>query len=161
MIAGLSDTGSSAVFIQGSGMLKAMQAAGRVVVAAVFISHRRDDAGLAERLARQLEAAGHQVWLDTWKIGIGDSVVARINEGLESAAYVAVCYSSAGMLSPWMSREWMAALHDQLERHRVKLLPVLLTGQPTQIPAILQDLKYADLVTDWDAGVAELLRAIR
>ena len=31
-------------------------------------------------------------------------------------------------------------------------------GEP---PAMLADLKYADLVRDWSAGVAELLRAIR
>ena len=125
----------------------------------VFISHRSQDSVQAQRLGRELEAAGHEVWLDTWSIDVGNSVVQRINEGLETAGYVVVCYSSAGVMSPWMSREWMATLHRQLERHSVKLLPVLLTGG--QIPAILADLKYADLVADWGSGIAELLRVIK
>jgi hypothetical protein len=128
-------------------------------MSAVFISHRSQDAVQAAQLGRELEAAGHQVWLDAWSIGVGDSVVQRISEGLESVSYVVVCYSSAGVTSPWMSREWMTALHRQLEGYGVKLLPVLLTG--AQVPPILADIKYADLVTDWGSGIAELLRAIR
>lgn len=126
---------------------------------AVFISHRSQDAVQAERLGRELEAAGHQVWLDAWSIGVGDSIMQRINEGLGNVSYVVVCYSSAGVTSSWMSREWMSALHRQLEGYGVKLLPVLLTG--AQIPPILADLKYADLVADWSTGITELLRAIR
>ena len=41
----------------------------------------------------------------------------------------------------------------------VKILPVLLTGG--QPPAILADIRYADLTADWERGVAELLKAIR
>ena len=62
-------------------------------------------------------------------------------------------------MAPWMGREWMSSLARQLNGHGVKLLPVLLTGHDA--PAILADLKYADLVTDWSQGVTELLRAIK
>jgi hypothetical protein len=103
--------------------------------------------------------AGHQVWFDEWNISLGDSIVERINEGLEGTTYVVVCYSSSGVTSPWMSREWMSALARQLNGHGVKVLPVLLTGGDP--PAILADLKYADLVTDWAQGVSDLLRAMR
>jgi hypothetical protein len=41
----------------------------------------------------------------------------------------------------------------------VKLLPVRLTGGKP--PAILADIRYADLVADWTKGFAELTRAIR
>lgn len=128
-------------------------------MANVFVSHRKSDDSEAERLAMEIRNARHQVWLDDWEIGLGDSIVERMNEGLEGAAYVVLCYSSSGVTSPWMSREWMAALARQLNGHGVRLLPVLLTGGDP--PAILADLKYANLVKDWDRGVAELLRAIR
>jgi TIR domain len=128
-------------------------------MAAVFISHRGQDSVQAEQLGTELRAAGHKVWLDTWAIAVGDSVVQSINDGLEAADYVVVCFSSAGAMSPWMNREWMSALHRQLERHGVRLLPVLLTGRT--IPAILSDIKYADLMTDWKSGMTQLLRAIR
>jgi hypothetical protein len=125
----------------------------------VFISHRMADADLARRLAEEIQRAGYRVWLDEWEILIGDSVVERINAGLENAKYVVVCYSEAGVLSSWMSREWMSALARQLEGHGIKLLPVRLSGGVP--PAILADIRYADLVKDWARGVQDLLRAIR
>lgn len=128
-------------------------------VANVFISYRKSDGQQAERLANEVRAAGHQVWFDEWEINLGDSVVGKMNEGLEGATYVVVCYSSSGITSPWMSSEWMSTLARQLNGHGVKLLPVLLTGGAP--PAILADLQYADLVKDWNQGVAKLLRAIR
>lgn len=125
----------------------------------VFISHRGQDAALAERLATDLKQAGYQVWLDEWEIGIGDLITREMNAGLQDARYVIVCYSSAGVLSPWMSQEWLTALSRQLEGHDVKLLPALLSGG--EPPAILAGVKYADLVADWNKGVADLIRAMR
>jgi hypothetical protein len=124
----------------------------------VFISHRSDDMQQAEQLAREIRAVGHKVWLDKWEINLGDSIVERIDKGLSGATFVVLCYSSTGVMSPWMSREWMATLARQLNGHGVKILPVKLTGGSP--PAILADLKYADLVEDWPRGVAQLLRAM-
>ena len=112
----------------------------------------------SERLASALRDAGHEVWLDEWEIAVGDSIVERIDAGLSSAAYVVVCYSTAGIDSLWMKREWLSALANQLNGRDVKLLPVLLGGEP---PAILADVKYADLSGDWTNGIADLLLAIR
>ena len=128
-------------------------------MANVFVSHRGVDTSEAERLANEIRDAHHDVWLDEWKIDIGDSVVGRITEGLEGAAYVVLCYSSSGVMSTWMSREWMSALALQLEGDGVKLLPVRLTGG--EPPAILADIKFADLVSDWGRGMSQLLRAIK
>jgi hypothetical protein len=125
----------------------------------IFLSHRKPDATLAERLAHELEAAGHQVWFDEWKIDIGDSIAELINQGLEGSAYLVLCYSSSGM-SPWVDREWMSTLARQLSGYPVKILPVLLSGDGSSAPAILADIKYADLVKDWNKGVQDLLKAI-
>ena len=127
-------------------------------MANLFLSHRKPDAALAESLAHELQAAGHQVWFDEWDIGIGDSIVERIDQGLQGTAYLVLCYSSSGM-SPWIDREWQSALARQLQGHAVKILPVLLTGGKP--PAILADIKYADLVRDWDQGVRALLQAVQ
>lgn len=127
-------------------------------MATVFISHRDSDKARAEQLATEIRSAGHQVWLDSWEIQLGDSIIERIQEGLESSTYVFVCYSSSGITSPWMGREWMSSLARQLNGYNVKVIPVLLTGG--QPPAILADLRYADLVSNWDQGVMELLSVI-
>jgi hypothetical protein len=128
-------------------------------MANVFISHRVQDLAEAERLSREVEAAGHKVWLDEWEIGIGDSIVGEIQKGLQGSTYVVLCFSAAGVMSPWISREWMSTLARQLQGHPVKIRPVRLTGG--EPPAILADLKYADLVADWTSGIASLLAAIK
>jgi len=125
----------------------------------VFISHRMADAALAERLAEEIREAGHTVWLDNWEILVGDSVVERINAGLANAKYLVLCYSQSGVESNWISREWMSALARQLEGYGIKLLPARLSGGSP--PAILADIRFADLVKDWDRGMKDLLKAIR
>ena len=127
-------------------------------MANLFICHRKADAASAERLARTLELSGHSVWFDEWNINVGDSIVARINEGLEGSHYVVLCYSASGM-SGWVNREWQSTLARQLSGHAIKLLPALLSGGDA--PAILADIKYANLVADWDKGVQALLVSIR
>jgi hypothetical protein len=128
-------------------------------MANVFVSHRRIDAALAEKLASDIKAAGHRVWLDDWDISIGDSIIQRMHEGLTGSAYLVLCYSDSGVDAPWINREWHSALARQLDGETVKLLPVRLSGGKP--PAILADIQYADLVADWPDGVTRLLRAIR
>lgn len=125
----------------------------------VFISHRSDDAQEAEQLAIDIQSANHNVWLDEWEIDLGDSIIARMNEGLEGATYVILCYSAHGNMSPWMGREWMSVLARQLNGVNVKIVPVLLSGGKP--PAILADIKYADLSMDWEFGVTQILKAIK
>lgn len=127
-------------------------------MANVFISHRGADVSVAERLSAEIRAAGHNVWLDEWELTLGDSIVGRINAGLLGATCVVVCYSSGGIEAPWMSREWMSTLARQLNGASVRLIPVRLSGGKP--PAILEDIKYADLIADWRAGISQLLRAI-
>ena len=127
-------------------------------MASVFICHRKIDAAVAERLALQVQAAGHSVWFDEWQINIGDSIVARIDRKLQSSGYLLLCFSSSGT-SPWVDREWMSTLARQLDGCNVKVIPVRLTGG--RAPAILDDIKSADLATDWDKGVQALLKGIR
>lgn len=128
-------------------------------MAHVFISHRTDDINEARRLAVEIRDRGHDVWFDEWDVGLGDSLVQQIDAGLAGATYLVLCYSSVGVHSPWMSREWMSGLARQLEGAGVKLLPVRLTGG--EPPAILADIRYADLAKDWKRGVDQLCSAIR
>ncbi len=62
-------------------------------------------------------------------------------------------------MSEWISREWLSALAKQLDGQGIKILPVLLTGGKP--PAILADIKYADLVTHRPNGLTQLLKAIK
>jgi hypothetical protein len=124
----------------------------------VFISHRSADSGDAERLAADLKARGHKVWLDVWEIAVGDSITQKINDGLEGSVFLILCLSEQGVLSPWMSREWLSGLARQLNGGNVKILPLRLTGGSP--PAILADIKFADAVKDYATAFGELVGAI-
>jgi hypothetical protein len=128
-------------------------------MASVFISHRGADQQTAERLARELRDLGHVVWIDAWKINVGDSIIGEIDRGLAGAAFLVLCCSDQPSDSPWMDREWMSALARQLGGGNVKVLPVRLTGGVP--PAIFADVKYGDLVDDWQGGVAAICAALR
>lgn len=128
-----------------------------VEVANVFISYRSIDHRRAATLKVGLEDCGHTVWLDSEQIRVGDSIVAKIDEGLAGLDYLVLCFSDAGS-SPWVDQEWMSTLARQLSGVAVKVLPARLSGGSP--PAILAGTRYADLVKDWDTGVRELCAAM-
>ena len=128
-------------------------------MANVFLSHRTADLVLARQLADDLRTAGHTVWLDDDEVGVGDSIVEEIEKGIGGATYLVLCLSSFGVTAPWTAREWMSTLARQLNGVNVKILPVRLTGH--EVPAVLADLRHADLVADWGTGLAELTAALK
>jgi hypothetical protein len=98
------------------------------------------------------------VWLDEDEVRPGDSIIEKMDSGLLDADVLVLCYSSIGVSSPWTSREWMSALARQLESAGIRVIPVRLAGGAA--PAILADIRYADLSTDWNRGLTDLLRAL-
>jgi hypothetical protein len=130
-----------------------------LTIGTIFISHRGSDTGFAVSLANALRAAGHHIWLDEWNIAPGDSIVERIDTGLMTAVDVILCLSAAGVNSPWISREWMAALARKLNGIPLRIIPVKFA--PSAVPAILADIKTIDLFTDWDRGLQQLLATLK
>ena len=49
----------------------------------VFLSHSSKDKAVVRAVADRLRADGLRVWLDDWEIRPGDSIPAKIEEGLE------------------------------------------------------------------------------
>jgi TIR domain len=78
-------------------------------MANVFVSHRGADSDAAERLAVEIRRAGHSTWFDEWQISVGDSIVARIEQGLQGSHYLILCYSHLGCHLGWTAngcRRW-------------------------------------------------------
>ena len=71
-----------------------------------FISHATEDKeSLAAPLARELERAGFRVWLDTLEARVGDSIRARIDDGLARSKFGIVILSSVFFAKPWTRAE--------------------------------------------------------
>src|SRR3989442_10851082 len=91
----------------------------------VFISYSRSDRKDVEEIAQKLISRGIRVWYDQWEIGIGDSIVQKINDGISSADYLLVALSSASVKSHWVQEELSAATALLAEKGSF-ILPVLL-----------------------------------
>lgn len=51
----------------------------------VFLSHSEKDKAVVRPLAERLRNDGLKVWFDEWEIKPGDSIQAKIKEGLEQS----------------------------------------------------------------------------
>ncbi len=122
--------------------------------ARVFVSHSSKDKPFVRKLVAALEKHHLNVWFDEAEIKVGDSIVTRISEGLDSA-YLIVVLSKASVESPWVREEMNAALMDQISGKGGVVLPVLI--EPCDIPPLLRSRLYADFTGDFDLGLKKLL----
>jgi uncharacterized membrane protein len=91
----------------------------------VFISYASEDKdAVAEPIAKHLHAAGYRVWLDRQELVLGDSLRAKIDEGLRSARFGIVVLSPRFFQKAWPQRELEAILALEVQ-HGKRLLPVL------------------------------------
>jgi len=60
----------------------------------VFISYSKRDAEAVRPIADWLKAEGVNVWFDAWMIEPGDSIPAKIEDGLEHSRVLLFCISA-------------------------------------------------------------------
>jgi TolB-like protein/tetratricopeptide (TPR) repeat protein len=121
----------------------------------IFLSYARKDRGFAERLARLLEQAGHEVWWDH-RIDGGDEFAAEIEAELDKANAVVVVWSKTSVKSRWV-RDEAASGGDS-----GRLIPVSIDG--VRPPMGFRQFHTIDLA-GWkggarDARTAELVRSV-
>ena len=108
----------------------------------LFLCHASEDKPFVDRLAAYLDRQGMELWYDKREIKIGESIVGRINEGLELASHVVVVLSKTSVDKPWVKKEMSAALMKQLQDRSITVIPLL--REDCRIPPLLADIKYAD-----------------
>lgn len=134
----------------------------------VFLSHRSNDKDLVRRLAADIERELWQgrslrVWLDEAEIPFGGSIPGHINWGLENSRFVGLIMTPDYFESPsgWTDAEWHAALHNDPDNRRNRLVPILAADCP-YIPYLLRHLRNIDTRgDDYKKGLRELLSALR
>ena len=90
-------------------------------MATLFLSYSREDAERVRPLAAALEREGHHVWWDRHISG-GEEFSGAIEEALESADVVIVCWTESAVRSAWVRDEAASG------RERGRLVPVTLDG---------------------------------
>lgn len=124
----------------------------------VFLSHTRIDKPFVEKLARDLQRLGVNVWFDKWEIKVGDSITWKIEQGLRENDYLAIVLSPEALQSEWVKSEISAAWVRQMLSRKVVVLPILY--RDCNIPLFLADRRYADFMEDYETGLAHLADAL-
>jgi len=129
----------------------------------IFICHASDDKNTIVRpLADALQTNGISFWLDEAEIQWGDSIIQKVNEGLNISQFVIVVLSTAFINKNWPQRELNSVLNIEASTGEVKVLP-LIVGDEEERKNIFQ--KYP-LLNDklyliWDGTVDSVISAIQ
>lgn len=128
----------------------------------IFLSHTGDDKPFVRRLRDDLMAHGVPgVWLDEAEINIGDSLIAKIEEGMTKSRYIAVVLSTKSINAPWVKRELDIAINREIASGEVVVLPLLY--EECELPEFLKGKLYADFSKpeDYEEVLGKLLRRLR
>ncbi len=101
----------------------------------IFISYALENQELARRLKVDLQRYGMEVFVDFDGIIPGESLPARINNGLEWCNTLVLLWSEHAARSHYVSAEWAAAFHAGR-----RIIPCKLDG--THLPTLLAHLLY-------------------
>jgi len=126
----------------------------------VFLSHNAKDKLIVRDVAERLRKDGVKVWFDEWESRPGDSIPAKIEEGLERSRVLVVCMSANAFGSDWALLEsGTFRFRDPLNKER-RFIPLRLDDAP--IKGSLGQFHYINwLPPDGDQNYAKLLDELR
>jgi len=132
--------------------------AGETRSSRIFISHSSKDSELAEKLAKDLRAAGFDVWYDGDQIRVGDTIIDMIEKGISKRDYMIILLSPEAMASAWVRNELLMFLNEEIERNKKVIMPALC--RDCEIPITLKGRRIADFRKSYETGFAELRKAL-
>jgi len=126
----------------------------------VFLSHSAEDKAVVRDVAARLQRDGVRVWLDEEQIKPGDSIPAKIEEGLEHSRVLVLCMSANAFGSDWAQLEsYTFRFRDPLNKER-RFIPLRLDDAPIK-GSLAQFLYINWLPADRDKDYSKLLEACR
>jgi hypothetical protein len=108
----------------------------------VFLSHSWADKEKVRPLAERLHTDGIDVWFDEWEIRAGDSLVQKIDEGLQGCEVFLVAISEQSVNSRWVREEMSSAIVRRIEE-RTRLIPIRVDSTP--LPTVINHLIWIPL----------------
>src|ERR1035437_6351654 len=111
----------------------------------VFLSHSAKDKAVVRPLAERLRKDGLKVWFGEWVLRPGDSILAKIEEGLECSRVLVFCMSANAFGSDWAQLEsGTFRFRDPLNKER-RFIPLRLDD--ATIKGSLAQFLYVDWVS--------------
>ena len=124
----------------------------------ILISHAAEDAKIATELAEHLRNAGHETKVDTRDLGLGDNVIAFMNEGIANAAAVIILFSKHTTDAEWQKLEIDAAVWNEIAQSGGRCIVVCLDDTP--IPPLLGPKVYGELIPGNQESLRKLVEDI-
>lgn len=126
----------------------------------IFLSHNKADKSFVRRVAQDLKRFSIKVWIDEAEIQVGDSLIDKISNGIESYDYLGVFLSNNSVNSEWVKREVNIALHEEINGRKIKVLPFLI--EDCQIPTFLRDKLYVDFssTNNYNSALSSVLERL-
>jgi hypothetical protein len=124
----------------------------------IFLSHTSTDKPFTRILAESLKNVGITVWIDEAEIKVGDSLIEKIRDGIDSVDYFGIILSPFSVKSDWVKKELDVAMNQEIENKKVKVIPIL--HKKCDLPGFLKGKKYADFTTSFTEGYNELMRRL-
>jgi hypothetical protein len=104
-------------------------------------------------LAKDLRAAGHEVWFDEHEIKGGQDWQRAIERGLAYCEAVVVVLTPTSAASEYVRREYEYAMKE-------KKLVVPIIRHWCDVPDDLRPIQYLDFTTTYDGGLTKLLSSL-
>ena len=96
----------------------------------VFLSYSSQDKPVVREIAQRLKSDGVRVWFDDWEIKAGDSIPAKIEEGLEHSRVLLLCMSAAALAADWPQLESHTFRFKDPLNHDRRFIPLRLDDAP-------------------------------
>lgn len=125
----------------------------------VFLSHSSSDKSIVISIALDLQEKGINTWLDAFDILPGESIMTKINDGIEECNLALLFLSKNSVKSNWVTKEWETMLWDEINSGKVKIIPIKL--EECEIPKILQSKKYIDFSENYSEGLFQIIQTIK
>jgi hypothetical protein len=127
----------------------------------IFISYNHRDKEWATRLALELgQLPGVDVFIDHWEMSAGQSLLDRIEEGIDQSSFLVVLLSSHSVESKWVRTELQYAFFKEQEEGRTWIIPVVI--EDCKLPIHVAGRLYVDMKSDstWEQSFQQLVNVI-
>lgn len=125
----------------------------------IFISYNHNDASLVDMITRRLELefGKNNIFYDAWSIQPGDSIIGKMNEGLEEFTTFFFFISPTSLGSKMVSLEWQTALNRAVNND-LKFIAIRIAD--CNPPTILLDKQYIDLYGEGLDSAVEKMKCV-
>ena len=119
----------------------------------IFVSYSSKDRPFAIKLTEELEKLGANIWIDQLGIELGENWDGAIEKALDDSNSFLLLISPTSVESPNVQDEVSIAIEENK-----KMIPVLI--KPCELPMRWKRRQYADLTSDSEKALKEVLNAL-